>query len=116
MIDKQDDDEDCLYPFIRQYRRQRSDAYVLAYDIEGVDRVFARLCAQKRYGMWISVKAGLPPLHQTVIVALSNGSVIPDASYTPNLGWGYNSVPEADDFGETITHWMPLPTAPKGTA
>lgn len=67
--------------------------------------------------LWISVKDKHAPMMETVLLAV-DGKVI--------VGWNETTCPEEDSAycswerwpetccaGENVTHWMPLPKAPK---
>ena len=61
---------------------------------------------------WISVEDKLPEQSGKYLVCTKNGNVYQTKfySYPENIGghWGQK------DKGRSITHWMPLPDAPKG--
>lgn len=65
-----------------------------------------------RHVEWISVKKNLPKESGKYLVCTKKGNVYQTKFYTypENKGghWGQK------DKGRSITHWMPLPEAPKG--
>ena len=58
---------------------------------------------------WISVKDRLPDEQGHFLIVNEEGKII-TAFYTPRFGW-FSGVRVRN-----ITHWMPLPEAPKGGA
>ena len=79
---------------------------------------------------WISVKDRLPELEQVVLVALNSPHKRLNYPYKENtlllFRRGYNYTTgyeekwerpfgaETIDYNDKVTHWMPLPSAPKG--
>ena len=68
---------------------------------------------REKVPQWISVEEKLPAEHlERYLIAFKDagGSIVDEALYIPGLGWecyGWE-VPQG-----WITHWMPLPGAPK---
>jgi hypothetical protein len=70
-------------------------------------------------GEWISVKNGLPPIGQEVIVATPRGSrkVTALVRLIPHEGardfyWDNAYGGKFTHVQDSVTHWMPLPEAP----
>lgn len=95
------DSEDCM-----------GDMMVGAADL--IERLTAENAAlREKVPQWISVEDRLPEDHlKRYLIAFKDagGSIVDAARYIPGLGWEcYNwDVPQ-----KLITHWMPLPEAPK---
>nr|DAR61917.1 MAG TPA: Protein of unknown function (DUF551) [Caudoviricetes sp.] len=79
-----------------------------------IERLTAENAAlREKVPQWISVEDRLPEDHlKRYLIAFKDagGSIVDAARYIPGLGWEcYNwDVPQ-----KLITHWMPLPEAPK---
>lgn len=88
------------------------DMMVGAADL--IERLTAENAAlREKVPQWISVEDRLPEDHlKRYLIAFKDagGSIVDAARYIPGLGWEcYNwDVPQ-----KLITHWMPLPEAPK---
>lgn len=82
--------------------------------IDQIERDQKELAAQReKLPKWISVKERLPIDHlKKYLVAFrdAGGSIVDMARYIPSDGWTCDNwdVPQ-----KLITHWMPLPEAPK---
>lgn len=63
---------------------------------------------------WISVKDGLPDRGADILAFMRNGAEtrIVACNYGDNV-W-YDCIINCIVAGQNITHWMPLPEAPKG--
>lgn len=64
-------------------------------------------CGHEKGGEWISVEYRLPEETGKYLVATKSG-VVYQTKYYSGGKWGQK------DKGKNITHWMPLPEAPKG--
>jgi hypothetical protein len=60
---------------------------------------------------WVSLEDGMPSPHQMVLVARE--SHVTTGSYTPAFGWAWEEV-DGEDEDSIATHWMALPSPPKG--
>lgn len=85
--------------------------YAAADQIERDQKELAAL--REKLPKWISVKERLPIDHlKKYLVAFrdAGGSIVDMARYIPSDGWTCDNwdVPQ-----KLITHWMPLPEAPK---
>lgn len=95
------DSEDCM-----------GDMMVGAADL--IERLTAENAAlREKVPQWISVEDRLPEDHlKRYLIAFKDagGSIVDAARYIPGLGWECCNwdVPQ-----KLITHWMPLPEAPK---
>lgn len=82
--------------------------------IDQIERDQKELAAlREKLPKWISVKERLPiDHHKKYLVAFrdAGGSIVDMARYIPSDGWTCDNwdVPQ-----KLITHWMPLPEAPK---
>lgn len=95
-----------------------SDADCIVHLGEAATDLIERLTAEnaalrEKVPQWISVEDRLPEDHlKRYLIAFKDagGSIVDAARYIPGLGWEcYNwDVPQ-----KLITHWMPLPEAPK---
>lgn len=72
---------------------------------------------------WCDSKIELPSDPEELVLCIAHGTVEENcflagayelAFYDPNDGWILEQYPEAKDI--TVTHWMPLPPPPRGTA
>jgi hypothetical protein len=61
---------------------------------------------------WVSLEDGMPSPHQMVLVARE--SHVTTGSYTPAFGWAWEEV-DGEDEDSIATHWMELPSPPKGS-
>ena len=69
-----------------------------------------RTCfSPRKNNEWISVEDRLPEETGKYLVSTKNG-VVYQTKYYSGGKWGQK------DKGKNITHWMPLPEAPKGGA
>lgn len=79
----------------------------LQYDRHQYEKGFADACKLKTKGEWISVKDRLPSECGKYLGCTEKGTIIIVRYYTTDGGFfGYHNLC-------TITHWMPLPEAPK---
>lgn len=64
---------------------------------------------------WIPVKEQLPEKSDFYIVALIDGAVtIAIFQIDPQHGAYWDIAPDFEYHGDIVTHYMPLPPAPKG--
>lgn len=68
--------------------------------------------------LWRSVKtARLPRIGRAVLTIDCDGHIVVarrEKTYESGGGWEWISLPDRDSWDD-ITHWQPLPRAPRGT-
>jgi len=82
------------------------------FEPEALERFAARIRAEQKE--WISVEDRLPAEGETCAVLVSNGDCLTAwPTYWHGASTAFNcwTFPHPEDSEETVTHWMPLPSA-----
>ena len=92
--------------------KQRCQENLLAKAAEAIERLTAENAALREKQRWISVEERRPEPGKRVLA--TDGVFVGEAYRTSADTWRrYDGIAMRDCLGSVVTHWMPLPEAPK---
>ena len=101
----------CNYPYCVNYNTIGGCINAKCTLVDLAENVIRQSYRKERQGEWISVEIELPSKDGKYLVCSNNNrwnkNNVYQARYYTEHGWGQK------DKGRSITHWMPLPEAPK---